>query len=732
VVLGWIALAAFGLTLPGLSPQSGDIADITSIDNPALAVEQRSAQEFGFPLLTRSLMVQYDRAGLPDTAVRSAVDHAEAVARADGRGPVAAAVPVPNDGRIPGVRQTGTGIVTYLYPHRDDSFSETVKGAEAYRAGFNRPDDKVVGVTGTVPARAEQMRILNSKLRTMEIASLAAVLLIIGLAFRSPVAPLLTLATGSLSFLFVTRIAGLLSQRQGWHIPTDLEPLMVALTFGITTDYVAYFLSGMRAELAEGRGRLEAARRATATFGPIVAVAGITVVAGVSSLWLARSPAIRAFGPALAITVLVSVLVAVTLIPAAMAIVGGRLRPKSGRARQGGVARRGLVHLVRWPITAILVAAMCLVGLAALTPAVRGLHAGLPFIASLPHDTEVSRAARAAAEAFPAGVTAPTMLEIHPAPAVSTSTQSIVRLEAVLRQQPHVAVVVGPGAEATVNQLAGREPFVFVSPDGGAVRYLLLLDTDPLDATAVRAVNDLDERLPRLLDEAGLSAKTPYGLGGDTAAVSAVISQTTRDLLVVLVAALLINLLIMMAFLRAVVAPVFLLGCTVLSAAATLGLTVLVFQDHLGHPGITFFVPLAAGVLLMSLGSDYNLFAVGHVWEEARRRRLSDAMRSALPRSSSAITIAGIALAASLGTLALVPLRQFQELAFALVVGILIEALVVRTLLAPALLTLFGRFSGWPGHRLDPPPVSAEPEEPEQPAGSREPRPASVPSSPRT
>jgi RND superfamily putative drug exporter len=215
-----------------------------------------------------------------------------------------------------------------------------------------------------------------------------------------------------------------------------------------------------------------------------------------------------------------------------------------------------------------------------------------------------------------------------------------------------------------------------------------------------------------LLDQAGLAAATPHGFGGDTAAVSAVISQSNRDLIRVLVAALLINLLIMMAFLRAVVAPLFLLGCTVLSAAATLGLTVVVFQQHLGHPGVTFFVPLAAGVLLVALGSDYNLFAIGHVWEEARRRRLPDAMLTALPRSSSAITIAGVALAASLGTLALVPLRQFRELAFALVVGILIDALLVRTLLAPALLTLFGRASGWPGRRLDPPPGS-DPAEPE-------------------
>jgi putative drug exporter of the RND superfamily len=701
ILLGWVVLAvAAVIGLPDLSAGAGDLGDITSSDNPALAVEERSARDFGFPLLTRTLMVQHDPAGLPEVVVRSAIDHATKVADSKGQGPVAAALPVPNDSRLPAVRHPGTTIVTYLYPRQDQTFAAAVRGARAYAAGFDRRADRVVGVTGTVPARAEQVRTLNSSLRLLEVASLAAVLLIVGLAFRSLVAPLLTLVTGAMSFLFVTRIAGLLARRQGWNIPTDLEPLMVALTLGVTTDYVAYFLSGMRGELAEGRGRLESARRTTATFAPIVAVAGTTIVAGVSTLLIARSPAIRAFGPALAVAVLVSVVVAVTLIPAAMAILGGRafrVARSTGRPA-GGRARRGLVRVVRNPVGAVLVAAACISVLASLTPPVRDLHAGLPFVASLPADREVSRAAKAAAEGFAAGITGPTLLEIRPNAGVSTA--SLGRLEDLLGHQPHVAGVLGPRAEAAVSELAGRQPGIFIRPDGSAARYLIVFDADPLDATAVRALDDLQGRLSGLLAQSGLAASTPHGFGGDTAALAAVISQSNRDLVAVLIAALLVNLLIMMAYLRAIVAPVLLLGCTVLSAAATLGLTVVVFQHHLGHPGVTFFVPLAAGVLLVALGSDYNLFAVGHVWEEARQQRLHDAMLSALPRSSSAITIAGIALAASLGTLALVPLRQFRELAFALVVGILIDALVVRTLLAPALLAIFGRASGWPGNRL--------------------------------
>ena len=196
--------------------------------------------------------------------------------------------------------------------------------------------------------------------------------------------------------------------------------------------------------------------------------------------------------------------------------------------------------------------------------------------------------------------------------------------------------------------------------------------------------------------------------GGDTAAVAEIVHGTERDFVAIVLAALAVNLIILVVVLRALVAPLILLACTALSVAATLGLTVLLFQDRLGHPGVTFFVPLAAGVLLVALGSDYNLFAVGHIWQEARRRSLREAMAVALPRSSAAITTAGLALAASLGSLALVPLRQFSELAFALAAGILIDTYVVRTLLVPALLTVVGPASGWPGRRLAQEPSSQD------------------------
>ena len=116
--------------------------------------------------------------------------------------------------------------------------------------------------------------------------------------------------------------------------------------------------------------------------------------------------------------------------------------------------------------------------------------------------------------------------------------------------------------------------------------------------------------------------------------------------------------------------------------------------------GLTFYVPFAAAVLLVSLGSDYNIFGVGRVWDEARHLPLREAVLKAVPESSRAITAAGVTLAVSFGMLAIIPLTPFRELGFAMAVGILIDAFVVRSLLVPAMLVLVGPVSGWPGPHL--------------------------------
>jgi uncharacterized protein (DUF2267 family) len=226
-----------------------------------------------------------------------------------------------------------------------------------------------------------------------------------------------------------------------------------------------------------------------------------------------------------------------------------------------------------------------------------------------------------------------------------------------------------------------------------------VFDSDPLGATAIDRLKALQGRLPALLRQSGLG--TPRAtVGGETAVASDTVDRVLSDLVRIGIVALLINLLLLMVFLRAVIAPLYLVTVSVLGLAASLGLTTFVFQGLLGHEDLTYYVPFAAAVLLVALGSDYNVFVAGRIWEEARWMRLREAIAVATPAAAKAVTVAGIALAASFVLLAIVPLRSFREFAFVMAAGVLIDTFLVRSMLVPALTSLFGEAAWWPGRRL--------------------------------
>jgi RND superfamily putative drug exporter len=331
----------------------------------------------------------------------------------------------------------------------------------------------------------------------------------------------------------------------------------------------------------------------------------------------------------------------------------------------------------------------CIVGLAMLGTDASRLRLGVSFVAALPSDHPVHRAATAAASGFAPGIVAPTEVLLQ-GPAVGDDPDKLTRLARELQGQPGVAGVVSPSAlpdEVVRGALVSRA--------GDAARFLVILDHDPLGPTAISDLDHLSAAMPTLLQRAGLGG-AKHGLAGDTAVASELVAATKADLRRIAIAVLAVNLLLLMVFLRAVVAPVLLLGCSVLALAASLGCLTLLFEDRLGHEGVAFYVPFAASVLLLSLGSDYNIYGVGHVWTRANHTSLREAIAERVPETSGAITAAGITLAASFGMLALVPLRQFWELAFVMALGVLIDALVVRSVLVPALLSVLGGVSAWP------------------------------------
>lgn len=688
------------------------LASVIPPDSPAIQAELRSIQEFGFPLTSRTVVVQRDPEGLSLFTQAEAVLDAIAADQSPQPRPLLGALPLTNTVRVSGFEsETNTTVLTYLFMSPRSSFARQQAAAERYVAeNLERPEDHVVGVAGTVPARAEQARLVAENLPRLELLTVLAIFVLVGLSFRSLVAPVLALGCAGLAFVATLQISEILGGLIGIAAPAELEPLLVALLLGVVTDYTIFYVSALESRSGRGLDVEDAVAGAVASYTPIVVAAGLTVAAGTAALLAADSAFFRGFGPAMALAVLVGLAVSVTLVPALLAILGPLAfwpRTPGPRTRSSVSAPRYVVAVERWwgrlqvmeHLTRrrfaawVLVACVTFLVLASLPLLTMRLEVG--FTTSLPRDNPVSRAADAASAGFAPGINSPTTLLIED-PGVTSRLDELADLQARIASQPGVAGVLGPAQNITQ-----RELDIVLATGGDAARMLVVFDHDPLGATAIGDVSTLRTRLPGLAELSGLGG-VGISIAGDTALAEGLVRSTRHDLGRIAIAAIVVNLVLLAVFLRALVAPLYLLASSILTLAATLGLTVWLFQGVQGEEGLTFYVPFASAVLLVALGSDYNIFAVGHIWEEAGERPLDAAIRKAAPESSRAITAAGITLALSFGMLAVIPLRPFREMAVAMSLGILIDVLLVRSVMVPCLLTVVGEASGWPGPHLRP------------------------------
>ncbi len=659
----------------------------------ALAVESESRKLFGAPVATPYAVVQRDPHGLSARVQRETLAKAVKVDKAkvpELRGILA--IPIMNTlGIVPSSREHGTTIVTYLYfPNKTDA--GTAYADTGRYARYLGPRLDAVGATGAEGARIEQYKLLASRIHWTEGATVLLIVLIVGIALRAVLAPILTVLCAGLAFLISQRLLGWLEANSNLAMPDELTGVAVALMLGIVTDYSVFYFSTAREAFRDGLPTREAARRSTVLNTPIVFTAGAVVSFGVASLMLGTLGFFRSFGPGMAITVAAGLLVSVLLLPAMLRLLGPALFWPGLRQGPPPVRRwrNKVSHLAtRKPVALLLV----LASFAALAAAATGLRGGLPLglqlVQGLPANNPVAVSARAAGRGFAPGVVSPTELLLR-APGIQHRRAALGRLETALERQPHVAGVVGPRDQP----MSSRIGLAF-APRGGAARYAVIFDSDPTEAPAIRHFERLKRALPALLRRYGFGGAS-VGWGGETALGAETVHATDVSLWRVIGAAFAVNFLFLLVFLRSLLAPLYLLLASAAALAATFGLTVYFFTDVLHASGLPYYIPVAFSALLLSLGSDYNIFVVGRVWKEADRRPLQEAVAVATPRASRAITVAGVALALSFTLLAIIPITPFAVMAFAMGVGILLDTFLVRSVLVPALVVVFGRAGRWP------------------------------------
>jgi RND superfamily putative drug exporter len=306
------------------------------------------------------------------------------------------------------------------------------------------------------------------------------------------------------------------------------------------------------------------------------------------------------------------------------------------------------------------------------------------------------------AEHFPAGEGSPATV-IGPADSLDAMTAALSDLDGVASVVPYTGAPTGPppddteqGQPGTDTPTQGPEPLVV----DGLVQIDVTLtdaaDSDAAEATVVEMRSVLD-------DVAGEEAL----VGGTTAVNYDTQQASIRDNKVVIPLVLLVIFVILMILLRAVLAPVLLIGTVVLSYFATLGLSSIAF-DLRGFPGEDASFPLFTFVFLVALGIDYNIFLMTRVREESLKLGTRPGLLKGLAVTGGVITSAGVVLAATFLVLGVLPLVVLQQIGFAVAAGVLIDTLIVRSLLVPALSYEIGGRIWWPSKLMRQPDATPE------------------------
>ncbi len=228
----------------------------------------------------------------------------------------------------------------------------------------------------------------------------------------------------------------------------------------------------------------------------------------------------------------------------------------------------------------------------------------------------------------------------------------------------------------------------FVSKDRTASRFYVTNSNDPYSGGAFAIVRAAQAVIAS--DSATFGPGASGHLGGPTAQFADVETVLGQDFQRVALITVLGIFMVLVVLLRAVVAPLYLVGTVLISYGSAVGLSAWFFQEILGQPGVSFYLPLMVFVLLVALGSDYNIFLMSRVREESENRPIKDGIRIASGHTGAVITSAGLILAGTFGSMATAPLMVLFQVGVAVAVGVLIDTFLVRSILVPAITTLFG------------------------------------------
>ena len=546
------------------------------------------------------------------------------------------------------------------------------------------------------------------------LVALIAVFVILIIVYRSPLLPVIVLFTSVAALAASIFIVWHLADAGILLINGQVQGILFILVVGATTDYSLLVVARFRDALQTEPDRVRAGLAALKGVAEPIAASGGTVIAGLLVLLLTDLASTRALGPVAAIGIVVAMLAALTFLPAALIIIGRAvfwpfrpqvttaevgLRKKGMWARiAGGIAARprliwiGLVILLALPLIAV--------------PQFKA--SGVAQSEFVLGESEARDGQDVLAEHFPGGSGTPTQVVLD-ANELSTAAEAVGRLGGVgsmtvaAEDSPSGTIGIdedgklqppqgGPGSGAP--DAAGGSAAIDPTEVDGQVLLEVTLSNAADSLAAETTVTEIREAVHDVDPDALVGGQTAVDLDTNNTA------EADRTLAIPII--LVVITVILILLLRSLFAPLLLVVLTVLSFGTALGVSALVFNHLIGFPGADPSVPLYAFVFLVALGIDYNIFLMSRVREESLKVGTRAGVLKGLVATGGVITSAGVVLAATFAALGVIPIMFLVQLAFIVTFGVLLDAILVRSLVVPALVHDIGRGVWWPWRKRIP------------------------------
>ncbi|MFE5591329.1 MMPL family transporter [Streptomyces sp. NPDC056549] len=670
VLVVWLAVGG------GLGPYAGKLGEVATNDQAAflprgaestrvLRAQEAFRQEETLPVL----VVWTARDG-GSVAPSTRADATRAMASLKGSDGVVGA-PSPAFPSEDGEALRG---VVQLRPDLGDDLAAVLEEVDAAASGVPGTE---VWLAGPAATRADLGDAFAGIDGLLLVVALVTVLVILLLVYRSVLLPLLIIIGAVFALGLACAVVYVLADHGVVRVDGQVQGILSILVIGAATDYALLLAARYREELAARDGdRVPAVRAALRqSFGPIVASAA-TVALGLLALLFSDLTNNRALGPVGAIGIACAVLSAVTFLPAALVLLGrAAYWPARPKATADGEAAHPAWHRIaalvdRAPrkVWAASLAALLACAAFSFTLDSKGVPLDEIFVNDAPSVTAQQRLS----DHFPGGAGNP----------------AVVIADAGAANEVRTAAEGVDGVDSAT---------VFSAP--GTTRPLVADGRVRVDVTlAAAADSDAAKETVAALRAALHALPGADALVGGTTAQqydTQVTAERDRKLIVPVV--LVIILVILVGLLRSLLLPVLLVATVALNFLATLGVSALVFEHVFGFTGTDSAVPLYGFVFLVALGVDYNIFLMSRVREETMLHGTREGLRRGLVATGGVITSAGVVLAATFAALGVIPLAFLVQIAFIVAFGVLLDTLVVRTLLVPALVRDIGSTVWWPG-----------------------------------